>query len=54
MDAIKPQYSKVPINSKNTNYSCLSWINDSTGHREDIMQRQQRKNNEQRYEPRWS
>jgi hypothetical protein len=51
MGTHKPQYErKIPqcvINS----YSCLSSINDSTFHREDIMARQQATHNQERSTP---
>ena len=60
MSAMKPQYNRFPIKcnnpitSKKDNYEYgLSWINDSTAHRQDIMARQMRKRNEQRWSPRW-
>ena len=33
---------------------CLSWMKDSQNHREDLLARQMRKRNEQRYAPRWT
>lgn len=61
MGAIKPQYERFPLkcnnplNTSNTNYQyCLSSIDDSTEHRQDLMARQMRKMNEQRWAPRWT
>jgi hypothetical protein len=49
MDSVKPQFSrKIDIGSK---YSTLSFINDTTYHREDIIARQQVVNNQRRSEP---
>ena len=59
MDSFKPQYErhflkKDPINSTSCSYNgCLSWIEDSQEHREDLISRQMRKHNEQRWESRW-
>lgn len=56
MDSIKPQYERIPIINKKdgyNTYSCLTWINDSSEFREDIMSKQQRKNNQQKYSARW-
>ena len=47
MDAVKPQFEKAyPKES----FSGLSWLDDSCSFRDDIVARQQRKHNEQRYE----
>ena len=61
MGAFRPQYERYPIdtsdqiNSKKCSYNGgLSWIEDSQEHREDIISKQMRKHNEQRWEPRWS
>lgn len=61
MDALKPVYDRVPIvqndpmGPKRDNYSGgLSWIQDSTSHREDLMSRQMNIRNQQRWMPRWS
>lgn len=61
MNAMKPQYDRCPIepcnnplmNKDKEYFGKLSWIDDSTEHREDILARQMRKRNEQRWEPRW-
>lgn len=60
MGSMKPQYARFPMKSRNPlttkkdHYEgCLSWIEDSLEHREDIMSLQMRKQNEQKYEPRW-
>ena len=58
MGAVKPQYEREtqsccdPVKNSDCG-QCLSWIHDSTTHREDIMSLQMRKINQQRYEPRW-
>ena len=63
MGGIKPEYERETIyckedgcNKKDCNqYKFgLSWLDDSTFHREDIMSRQMSKNNQQRWETRWS
>ena len=61
MSNMKPQYERVPLISRNylnterQNYpDGLSSLTDSTFHREDLMARQMRKQNEQRYAPRWT
>lgn len=59
MGAFKPQYTRYianpnePCGKTDCFPGCLSWIDDSTFHREDLMASQMRKHNEQRYEPRW-
>ena len=46
--------SRNPLTAKKDHYGgCLSWIEDSLEHREDIMSLQMRKQLEQKYEPRW-
>ena len=61
MGQIRPSYIRYPLtkpdhlNTKKEKYSgCLSWIQDSTDHREDIMSKQMETFNKQRWEPRWS
>ena len=60
MGSLKPQYDRTsltstnPITSTRDHYEgCLSWMEDSTNHREDLLSKQMRKMNEQRWEPRW-
>lgn len=59
MGAMKPQYERraknatQPCGDTDCYPDCLSWIEDSQTHREDLMASQMRKHNEQRYEPRW-
>lgn len=53
MGAIKPEYIRKPLNFTDNNFSNYSFIRDSTLHREDIMERQMRVRNQQRYEPRY-
>lgn len=61
MGAMKPQYTRSAIfNTMNPTTtirddypSCLSFLQDTQSYREDIMSYQQRKNNQQRWEPRW-
>lgn len=61
MGAMKPQYDRYPItcsdhlNTKRKRYDgSLSWIRDSEEHRQDLLSRQMRKINEQRWSPRWT
>ena len=61
MGSTKPQYNRYPIKSNDPINSDkflfdndLSWIDDSTFHREDLMEKQMRKRLQQRWEPRWS
>jgi len=61
MGSIKPQYERHllvkndPINTPRSSYNgCLSWMEDSQEHREDLLSNQMRKHNQQRWEPRWS
>lgn len=60
MGAMKPQYDRVPKIQKDCLDTIeggydggLSWIEDSSEHREDLLARQMRKRNEQRWSPRW-
>jgi len=61
MGSIKPQYFRIPINNNNLigqfpreKYpGGLSFIDDSTNHREDIMSLQMSLINRQRWDPRW-
>ena len=60
MGSIKPQYNRVPVKNNNVmdtkrdNFDHkLSSLQDSNEHREDLMARQQRKNNQQNYQLRW-
>ena len=60
MGSFKPEYTRTPLTSTNpvgptrSHYQgCLSWIEDSTNHREDLLSKQMSKINEQRWEPRW-
>ena len=60
MGALKPQYPRSPLVRTNPvgptrdNYQgCLSWMQDSLEHREDLIGLQMRKINQQRYAPRW-
>ena len=60
MGALKPRYNRKPLTSTNPigperdNYEgCLSWMQDSLDHRQDLMSLQMRKMNEQTYAPRW-
>ena len=61
MGAYKPQYERVPViwdnvlDTKRNRYrGGLSWIEDSNESREDLMARQQLKNNQQKYSARWT
>ena len=55
MSSIKPNYQRIPIkNSNKKGYSgCLSFIDDTSETREDIMSLQMRPNNRKRYATRW-
>jgi hypothetical protein len=60
MGSIKPHYMRTPLKcndyltTENKNYEyCLSWMDDSTSFREDIMSLQMSKINQQRWESRW-
>ena len=62
MDALKPEYIRIldkkfdPVRDKSDllGSTCLSFINDSQHHREDLLEKQMRKINSQRYAPRWT
>jgi hypothetical protein len=61
MGSMKPYYNRYPLKCNDpldTDHStydgCLSWIQDSTGFREDIMAHQMSRQNRERWEPRWS
>lgn len=62
MGSLKPQYDRVQFDNKdplqNTcnikNEYCLSWMDDSQAHREDILSKQMQKINQERYAPRWT
>lgn len=64
MGNMLPQYERLvepcdntnnPITKEGCGYdNCLSWMEDSGFHREDLLARQMRKHNQQRYEPRWT
>ena len=62
MGALKPQYSRTPLRADNpigqlprNNYEgCLSSTQDALDHRQDLMARQMRKHNEQRFMPRYT
>jgi hypothetical protein len=53
MGAIKPEYIRQPLNFTDRNFSKDSFTRDSTQFREDLMERQMRVRNQQRYEPRY-
>lgn len=53
MGSIKPEYIRKPINYTNFNFSKDSLTRDTVQFREDIMERQMRVRNQQRYEPRY-
>ena len=61
MGQVRPSYTRHPLtvpdhlNTKREKYDgCLSWIQDSANHREDIMSKQMEKINKTRWEPRWA
>ena len=47
MGTVRPQFDKA---YKNDSFTCLSWLDDSTAQRDDIIALQQRKHNEQKFE----
>lgn len=61
MDNLKPQYNRewnAPNGVRETpkfgeTYGCLSFIQDTSHHREDIISHQQLKNNQQKWSARW-
>jgi hypothetical protein len=61
MGAMKPQYNRIPLEQSSPclrggeQYEyCLSFMRDTQAQREDILALQMRKQNEQRYAPRWT
>jgi len=61
MGGIKPQYERRlltqndPINMDRTSYNgCLSWMEDTQEHREDLLSKQMSKYNKNKWELRWS
>ena len=62
MSAIKPEYIRTPLKennlldtSKNRSYNGgLSFLSDTTEHREDLMSKQMYKTNKNRYSSRWT
>ena len=54
MGAMKPQYNRKTTFCIPQEDNTLSWITDSQEHRQDLLSRQMRKRNEQRWEPRWT
>lgn len=63
MGGMKPQYDRIPNEQYNPILSndacgdtedCSFFLRDTQSHRADIMARQMRKRNEQRYAPRWT
>ena len=63
MGSMKPQYDRIPKDDYNPirDNPCdvsgkfnLSWMKDSQFHREDLISKQMRKRNEQRFAPRWT
>ena len=60
MGGMKPEYNREPLTSndpmgpeRNNYEGCLSWMEDSLSHRQDLMSLQMSTGNEQRYAPRW-
>lgn len=64
MSNMKPQYLRKPGNTgkdtgvsrvptRDDTYGCLSFIDDTSNHREDVISRQQLKNNQQKWSARW-
>lgn len=63
MGNMKPQYDRVPDEKYDpilqdpcdvTGDYCLSWIRDSQFQREDLLARQMRRRNQERFAPRWT
>ena len=62
MSSMKPEYNRTALmNTANPTVTtakfypyCLSYIQDSQSHREDIMALQQRKNNQEKWSARWA
>lgn len=60
MGNMKPQYDRIIYKDCNGQKDgceydgCLSYLEDSQFHREDLLARQMRKRNQERYEPRWT
>lgn len=62
MGNMRPQYDRIPNekydpilgNTCDNGEYCLSWMKDTQFHREDLLARQMRSNNETRYAPRWT
>jgi len=62
MGSNKPEYTRIPlVNTNNPTVSkpkeypyCLSFIQDTQSHREDLLSYQMRKRNQERWETRWS
>ena len=60
MGAIKPRYNRKPLTDndpmgpeRNNYEGCLSWMEDSLSHRQDLLALQMRRGNQERYAPRW-
>ena len=60
MGAMKPRYNRKPLidndplGPERNNYEgCLSWMEDSLSHRQDLMSLQMGRRNQERYAPRW-
>ena len=51
MGSFKPEYNRTQY--ENNNVGQLTWIQDSCEWREDLISRQQRKNNQSEYDPKW-
>jgi hypothetical protein len=62
MGAMKPEYNRYPlVNTENPTVTtpeyypdCLSYIQDTQSHREDLNSLQMRKRNQERWMPRWA
>lgn len=51
MDSVKPHYALIHKNEDIFDYSCLSFINDTAFHRENLIASQQAKSNQSRITP---
>jgi hypothetical protein len=62
MGAVKPEYNREPLINKDNKAVtktkqypyCLSYLQDTQSHREDLIALQQRKNNQEKWSSRWS
>jgi len=60
MYSLKPEYTRIPLKTENPTVTtpecypyCLSFIQDTQSHREDLLSYQMRRRNQERWETRW-